>query len=396
MQNVVSSLVWYHGTSKDFDSFKTYSGATFGTGMGEVPLFFSPSESFARLYARGKTGRVFKVKLRWKKVFDGPELVSRDQYWPPQREDLTKEGQVLYDDLASGKIFSGVDPDDWSVFGDSQGLFASILKNQYDVIETTEFKKWLKKNRYDAAYVTGDGEKNVFVFSPKQVTILDYYSTAPVSDKSSSYGRFNPVLKGNLMSHRKLRSQLIRLAHANPDLRTYLLPILAAGKPSMSTGKAKQVVKKLYETQDANPGDSAPKMSRIDLDWEEDDGDFFWEGEIRDQDGTTVEFSMPDHYPESINFRYARVASSDRDVLEAERFFNSLGPWFKDAIETQRSLAYGYREDAKMALAMADRLDSIWSKGPGSYDSNDMRVLREVMSGPEYKRLEKYRYIMFD
>lgn len=181
-----SGQVWYHGTTKDFDTFETFVRPTFGSGMSEVPLFFSPSEKFARGYARGKNGKVFKVKLRWKKVFDGVDLIARDRYWPPQREDLTKEGQHLYDDLEAGEIFSGVDPDDWGVFGDSQGLWASILKNEYDVIETTEFKKWLSKNGYDAAYVTGDGEKNVFVFSPSQVKVLEVYPARP---KAASYVR---------------------------------------------------------------------------------------------------------------------------------------------------------------------------------------------------------------
>ena len=106
---------WYHGTTKDFGSLKTFKKATFGAGASDVPLFFSPSEKFARLYATGKGGRILKVNLRWNKVFDGAEVIKNDRYWPPEREDLTREGVKLYDDLSSGKIFAGVDPDDWGV-----------------------------------------------------------------------------------------------------------------------------------------------------------------------------------------------------------------------------------------------------------------------------------------
>lgn len=165
--------IWYHGTPKKFDAFQTQRKQTFGTGASETPLFFTPEESFARLYARG--GTIFKVRLQWKKVFDSDNFIRSHQYWPPEREALTPEGQILYDDLAAGRIFP-VSPDDWSVFNDSQGLFASILKHQYDVLESTEFKRWLKSRGYDAAYVRGDGPTNVFVFHPAQVEIIDRYS----------------------------------------------------------------------------------------------------------------------------------------------------------------------------------------------------------------------------
>jgi cation transport regulator ChaC len=168
-----AGALWYHGSPKRFEGMETSVRHTFGLTPSEVPLFFSPSKSFAKMYAQGPDGVLYTARLKWRKVFDGDDMYGNTRYWPPEYEVLTREGKKLHDDLGAGKIFPGVDEDDWSVFGDSQGLFANILKNDYDVVETTEFKKWLKKNGYDAAYVTGDGEKNVFVFSPKQVEIVN-------------------------------------------------------------------------------------------------------------------------------------------------------------------------------------------------------------------------------
>ena len=120
----------------------------------------------------GGKGTIYKVKLKWRKIFDSDKLVKNSGFWPPEREEMTKEGQKLYDDLNAGKIFSGVTDDD---FMDSRGLFANILNHHYDVIEDAAFKRWLKKNGYDAFYVKGDGPINVGVFSPSQVEIVEVY-----------------------------------------------------------------------------------------------------------------------------------------------------------------------------------------------------------------------------
>lgn len=164
-----AATLWYHGR-KEEGPLQTYVGRTFGEGASEVPLFFSPSKSFAKMYGRGPKGVIYTARLKWRKVFDGADLYRDSRYWPPEYEDLTPEGQKLYDDLAEGKVFAGIDEDD--LLDGYPSLWAQVLRMDYDVIETTEFKRWLRKNGYDAAYVTGDGEKNVFVFSPDQVEVV--------------------------------------------------------------------------------------------------------------------------------------------------------------------------------------------------------------------------------
>lgn len=166
-----ASRLWYHGSPKRFEGFKTYEGHTFGKGLSEVPLFFSPSKSFAKMYATGPEGTIYTARLTWRKVFDGGDLYQDSRYWPPEYEDLTPEGKTLYDDLSDGKVFPGVDEDD--LLDGYPSLWAQILRMDYDIIEDAAFKRWLKKHGYDAAYVTGDGEQNVFLFSPNQVEIVE-------------------------------------------------------------------------------------------------------------------------------------------------------------------------------------------------------------------------------
>jgi len=165
--------VWYHGSPRQFDDFRTEVRHTFGSGPAETPLFFSPDLDFAKLYA-GPKGTIYKVSLRYHKLFDGRKLIVSEQYWPPRREDLTQEGQALYDALEEGRIFGPISEDEWhGVFGDSQGLFAGILRGDYDIMETKEMRQWLRANGYDAFYVTGDGPRNIAVFDPQQVEVLE-------------------------------------------------------------------------------------------------------------------------------------------------------------------------------------------------------------------------------
>lgn len=186
---VQGSGFWYHGSPKRFDAFEVQHRHTFGDRPSDTPLFFTPEERFAKMYANGPHGTIYKVELKWRNVFDSDDLVQNDRYWPPDRDALTPAGQRLFDDLADGKVFSGgpVSDDDWhDVFGDSTGLFAQILRHDYDVLETTEFKRWLRRQGYDAFYVRGDGPLNVAVFSPKQVTVVDTY---PASGRTAA-GKF--------------------------------------------------------------------------------------------------------------------------------------------------------------------------------------------------------------
>lgn len=82
-------------------------------------------------------------------------------------------------------------------------------------------------------------------------------------------------------------------------------PDASASGPSLSEREATQLIRGFYEGQASNPGEPRAKVKRISIDVQEDDeGNFCWVGEIDDQDGTSVEFSMDDHYPASYSFDY--------------------------------------------------------------------------------------------
>ena len=78
-----------------------------------------------------------------------------------------------------------------------------------------------------------------------------------------------------------------------------------ASGPDLSTREATELIREFYELETPNPGEPPAKATRIYIDVEEDEeGDYYWLGTIHDQDGTSVEFSMADHYPESYRFEY--------------------------------------------------------------------------------------------
>lgn len=172
--------VWYHGSPQRFERFQPRIGHTFGTSASEVPIFLTRDPKFAALYA-GPKGYVYEVRPHVERTFDARYFVLSDRYWPPEREALTPEGQKLHDDLVENRIFPELirygtrheDEDEWATMHDSHGTYASIMGRDYDVMETTEMKRWLRARGYDSFLVAGDGpDDNLAVFDPERVEIL--------------------------------------------------------------------------------------------------------------------------------------------------------------------------------------------------------------------------------
>jgi hypothetical protein len=172
--------VWYHGSPHRFEQFRSRVGRTFGTGASDVPLFLTRDPKFAALYA-GANGYIYTVRPHVERTFDAQSFVLDEQYWPPPRDALTPEGQALYDDLVENLIFPELirygtkheDEDEWSVMHD----------RQYDVMETTEMKRWLRAHGYDSFFVRGDGpDDNLAVFDPSQIEVI---STQLVGSESA-------------------------------------------------------------------------------------------------------------------------------------------------------------------------------------------------------------------
>ena len=179
MRQTGAANVWYSGSPERFDRFQKRIGHTFGSGPSEVPIFLTQDPKFAALYA-GPNGYVYTVRALVSRTFDAKSFVLSDRYWPPPREALTEEGQKLYDDLVDNRIFPELirygtkkeDDDEWTSMHDSAGTYASIFKRDYDVMETTEMKRWMMSNGYDSFFVSGDGpDDNLAVFDPQKIEI---------------------------------------------------------------------------------------------------------------------------------------------------------------------------------------------------------------------------------
>lgn len=172
--------VWYHGSPQRFERFRSQIKPTFGAGESEVPIFLTNDVEFAVLYAGPSGGYIYTVRPHVEHIFDARSFVLNDRYWPPEREALTQEGQTFYDDLVENRIFpeligygtSHESDDEWRAMHDSQVTYASIFARDYDTMESTEMKRWMRAHGYDSFYVRGDGPNNLAVFDPEKIEIL--------------------------------------------------------------------------------------------------------------------------------------------------------------------------------------------------------------------------------
>lgn len=162
--------VFYHGSKKLFDKFKIFKGATVSHEVAEVPIFVTDQKSFAELHTR-PNGYLYTLDVDLGKVFEGEKLYTSSKYWPPAYEDLTTEGQELWNDIFEGKVFPGqVENEDEY---EANQLLASVLNHNWDAIEHPSFLKWLKKHDYNSARIRGEHTGNHFaVFDPNRINIL--------------------------------------------------------------------------------------------------------------------------------------------------------------------------------------------------------------------------------
>jgi hypothetical protein len=144
---------WYHGSDAPLDGFDAprpkFSGA----------VFLSPTPSFAALHGP----HVYEAFPRVSTIFEGADLVRPDaRYWPPDESELTPLGRALLE----------------LVDGDRE-VVAWAVREGYDIIEDARVVDLLKRWGYDAAYVQGDGPRNLMVFDPHHVELSQRKSATP-------------------------------------------------------------------------------------------------------------------------------------------------------------------------------------------------------------------------
>jgi len=163
LRQVVAETTYYHGASKELEKGflkpSVEKWRAFDGKMIANPFWLTPSLTFAKLHGKF----VYRVKLHLpkSKIFGEKPLVGEGKYY---YEMAVGDGRLVYDALENGELFADA--------GNFESVFGSILAEDYDVIETGEFVNWAKANGFEAAYVQGDGERNLMVFNPEKVEIL--------------------------------------------------------------------------------------------------------------------------------------------------------------------------------------------------------------------------------
>lgn len=163
---------WYHGSYSDFDSFKLKKG-TFRDLNYTNPIFLTSDYEFAKYYSKG--GIIYTIKLLTDKIFDTSKLPSdlNLYYYETGKVKNANLTHKNYDyDLAlklKNDIESSPEFDDLDI----SRIYNNFVSGDYSYIEDTWFFDWLKKNDFDGCYVWETGTKNVFIFDPNKLEIVN-------------------------------------------------------------------------------------------------------------------------------------------------------------------------------------------------------------------------------
>lgn len=161
---ITSDKAWYHGSSEELPLGKlkrsSKSWKAFDGKVIEQPFWLTSDFSFAKLHGK----KVYKcsISIPSAQIFGDRPLVKEGRYWSDM---AINEGKLLYEALDASELFADAQ--------NYEEIFRLLVRGDYDVVETKEFIDWAQKNGFRAAYITGDGPRNLVVFDPTDVTIED-------------------------------------------------------------------------------------------------------------------------------------------------------------------------------------------------------------------------------
>jgi len=173
---IIATENWYHGTNELLDlgvlkpsveKWKAFDGKFI-----DKPFWLAPSINFAKLHGK----YVYKCKLNFpsSKIFGfRPYLKDNYRYY---YDSVINEGKLVYDALERGDLFE-------SSSNNFERVFGGIVAEDYDIIETKEFTDWAKANGFEASFVGGDGERNLMVFDPTYIEILEEVRSTSIKSK---------------------------------------------------------------------------------------------------------------------------------------------------------------------------------------------------------------------
>lgn len=154
LKEAYETSVWYHGSKYDFNSFKTRKGS-FNSTEYINPIFLTSDKDFAKAYAGYQTQYIYTVEVLTDKIFDFNVLVAGYE--------IEKTSNKL-----SINLYNYVS----KLFYDNDRYYNNLRTGDYSEIEQEWFFEWLKKNKFDGAYVIETGILNLFVFDPFKLKII--------------------------------------------------------------------------------------------------------------------------------------------------------------------------------------------------------------------------------
>jgi hypothetical protein len=168
IRNILNEIsdknVYYHGSYNDFETFKNKTG-TLSSFDYKNPIFLSTDSDFAKEYAKSKGGILYTVKLDNNvNIFDFRLLPTGADL------DLFNRTGKKTDNSRDYKLGNMVD--EMLMDEDRTDDYYYLLLGDYGVIEQTYFMDFLKKNKFDGAYVMETGTLNLYIFDPSHVKII--------------------------------------------------------------------------------------------------------------------------------------------------------------------------------------------------------------------------------
>lgn len=167
-------MKWYHGSYKDFDQFKLKKG-TYRDLNYMNPIFLTSEYKFANYYSRCKNGIIYTVEVLTNKIFDPSKLPSDSNlyYYETGKLKNSNLDYKNYDYDLALKLKNDIDSSSEFDDMDTSNFYNNLVTGDYSYLEDTWFFDWLKKNNYDGCYVWETGTKNLFVFDPNKLKILN-------------------------------------------------------------------------------------------------------------------------------------------------------------------------------------------------------------------------------
>jgi len=161
-------MKWYHGSRKEFDSFKIKKG-TFLDSNYENPIFLSSDYNFAKNYYYSNI--VYTVEVLTDKIFDFRKLPTDLELYIYETKGKMKNELDDYD--LGLKLRNDMEDIPELNDTDISGEYNYIVGGDYSNIEHVWFYEWLKQNNFDGGYVMETRVLNLFIFDPKHLKIVD-------------------------------------------------------------------------------------------------------------------------------------------------------------------------------------------------------------------------------